>query len=579
MFAHIGLCPVFAFEWLRASRRWQLYAMRCLFVALLLVGVYIVWLAEVGNPDRLPTIRQQAQVGEKLYYAMVGIQLALVLLAAPAATAGAVCLDKTRGALVHLLVTDLSAVEIILGKLAARLMPVLGLIGCSLPLLFLSTLFGGLDPEALIGAILVTLGVAVLGCSLALMLSVWASKTYEVLLATYMVWTLVMLANPIWKAVTRSTPALAPPPWFEDLNPFWLAFAPYSNPGTVRMSEQAGFLGVCLALSAGLVLLAIARVRPVTVRQMSRSDRPRPRRARFELGVLFRWLPGPSLDSNPVLWREWHRTTASRWVRLVWFLYIGLACVCTLAAIIQAKSRGGFAVRELPLFVNAFQVAIGLLLLSIGAVTSLAEERVRGSLEVLLTTPLPTRSILWGKWWGAYRRVPLQTILPCALCAVLLEYPGKWLPVYLMAGLVLAYGAAITSLGLALATWLTRLGRAVALSVMAYVFVTAGWIFIAMALFQRVHGDTVRGLAGASPWFGAAMLTHRAMNMTRYSHYDDYYPVWEGFWIALCIGAAVLLALGTLATFDRCLGRIAFQPWRTRLRREARPVGSVAGIT
>ena len=36
---------------------------------------------------------------------------------------------------------------------------------------------------------------------------------------------------------------------------------------------------------------------------------------------------------------------------------------------------------------SAFQVGLGLLLLSVGAATSLAEERVRGSLDVLLVDP------------------------------------------------------------------------------------------------------------------------------------------------------------------------------------------------
>ena len=46
------------------------------------------------------------------------------------------------------------------------------------------------------------------------------------------------------------------------------------------------------------------------------------------------------------------------------------------------------------------------------APTSLAEERVRGSLDVLMTTPLSTRSILWGKWLGTYRVVLWLAVLP-----------------------------------------------------------------------------------------------------------------------------------------------------------------------
>src|SRR5205807_1946157 len=68
-----------------------------------------------------------ARIGEALFYGFFGMLLSVTLLVAPGATAGAVCLDKARGTLLHLLVTDLSSAEIVLGKLAARLLPLLGL--------------------------------------------------------------------------------------------------------------------------------------------------------------------------------------------------------------------------------------------------------------------------------------------------------------------------------------------------------------------------------------------------------------------------------------------------------------------
>src|SRR5262249_19191358 len=48
----------------------------------------------------------------------------------------------------------------------------------------------------------------------------------------------------------------------------------------------------------------------------------------------------------------------------------------------------------------ALEAAIGFLLMSLTSATSLAEERARGSLDVLLSTPLSTPSIVWGKWRG-----------------------------------------------------------------------------------------------------------------------------------------------------------------------------------
>ena len=116
---------------------------------------------------------------------MIGTQLTLVLLAAPAATAGAICVDRARGTLMHMLVTDLSAGEIVLGKLAARLAPVLGMLACTFPVLEILTLLGGIDPNAILGAVVVTVGVAVLSCSLAMTLSLWAGKTHQALLLTY----------------------------------------------------------------------------------------------------------------------------------------------------------------------------------------------------------------------------------------------------------------------------------------------------------------------------------------------------------------------------------------------------------
>ena len=140
-----GQGPVFAYEWLTASRRWQSYALRSLLVLLLLLGLSGVWLERHDGAGEL-TIRKQAEIGRRFYAVTTMILLGLVGLAAPAATAGAICLDKARGNLTLLFSTDLTDAEIVLGKLAARLVPVLGLIACAAPVLALATLFGGVDP-------------------------------------------------------------------------------------------------------------------------------------------------------------------------------------------------------------------------------------------------------------------------------------------------------------------------------------------------------------------------------------------------------------------------------------------------
>src|SRR5947209_4207056 len=194
-----GLGPVFVYEWLTASRRWQMYAFRAGFVGVLFLAVLLVWFNKndpvpaAGTFDR----NAHARAGEALFYGFFGTLLSVTLLVAPGATAGAVCLDKARGTLLHLLVTDLSSAEIVLGKLAARLLPLIGLLLASAPVLSICLWLGGIDPDAMLVAYAVAAGIAVLGSGLAFLLSVWGRKTHEVLLAAYLFETLLLLAYPV----------------------------------------------------------------------------------------------------------------------------------------------------------------------------------------------------------------------------------------------------------------------------------------------------------------------------------------------------------------------------------------------
>jgi hypothetical protein len=106
MWKRWGLGPVFVYESLLNARRWQVYAVRSLFVLLLLVGLAVVWLRRdnlSGAPGPKPALYQQmATLGEWFFYTMAGIQVSLILLAAPAAAAGAICMDRARGTLAHM---------------------------------------------------------------------------------------------------------------------------------------------------------------------------------------------------------------------------------------------------------------------------------------------------------------------------------------------------------------------------------------------------------------------------------------------------------------------------------------------
>lgn len=566
----LGLGPVFALECKLTARRWQVYAARSGFVLVLLLGlwgIFAEWSARGGGL----TTRQQAAIGQSFFFVTSIIQLGLVGLAAPAAAAGAICQEKARGNLVLMLATDLSSAEIVLGKLVARLMPVLGLIACTFPVTAMTTLMGGVDPVHVNGAFAVLLSIGVFGCSLALTLSVWGRKIHEVLLATYAFGLAWLVLPVVLMILPNLLPALAPlrlarpAPMLLLANPVYLVMASVEGgPGgafpSVTLGRQLGFLAIGLAVSTLLLLIAAWRIRRVAVRE------PRPGKTSANLGALGRLarsiplLRGPSLDANPVLWREMQRTRPGLWARLIWGAFAVASVGITLPTIAGVWA-GNRAAAEWATVWIGLQVAVGLLLLSIPAATSLAEERQRGSLDVLMTTPLTTSSIVRAKWIGIFRRVPVMALMPTLLAATLaIRQDRPLVNVLLLPGLMLAYGAVLASLGLAMATWQRRPDRAIGLTTGIYVAVTIASIPLAYFLIRNDE-DLARGMATASPLFGPLILAEHLESGNGGPQYGFSLPLlqqslWCCFWILAYSGVALVLYCATLATFNRCLGRM-----------------------
>lgn len=587
MAIRVGLGPVFVYESLINARRWQVYAARGLFGVVLLIGLVVVWIGlddtvmQPGQPTNL--IRVMAKIGEGFFYAIAGVQISLVMLAAPAAAAGSICVDRARGTLLHLLVTDLSDSEIVLGKLAARLAPVFGLIACAAPVTALAGLLGGIDFAAIAGSFVISVTLAIVGCVLAMVISIWAAKMHEVLLAVYAATSLWLLALPIWHMLTFSAGVVKPPRWFELANPYVLVFAPYNAPGSMDGSEYAIFAAGGIGLSLCLVVLAIARLRAVVVAQTGRPDKL-VRSVLPDLRWLLPTLAGPSLDGNPVLWREWHRNRPSRLLRRVWLILMiltwGLAAWGTYEVIrygLYASSR------SLPIGFM-LQVCFGLLILSTIAPTVLAEERVRGSLDVLLATPLPTRTIVLGKWWGAYRHALVLALMPL-YAGVFLAATHTENPSYLPAGLkylpittwerclvpifsvldFLASSAFLVSLGVALATWIPRLGRAVIISVTAFFLTAIGWIFLVQFAYMQLVFRRPTNFYSEHPYLQTTLMAISpiAGTIAPFEVMESFSQVprssgWYGLTIVLAfkLAAAGGLLWLAIATFDRCMSRV-----------------------
>jgi ABC-type transport system involved in multi-copper enzyme maturation permease subunit len=571
MGGRFGLGPVFAAEWTTGSRRWQMYAIRSGYVLLLLIGLSAVAMERIPAGGQL-NLKQQAEVGQAFFSVTSILLLALIGLAAPAATAGTVCQEKARGNLQLLFATDLSDSEIILGKLAARLIPVVGLILGTLPVLALGTLMGGVDPVDVTGTFLVLLALAVFGCALALALSVWGTRMQEVLFATYALgigWSVLAIVPEIMRPLVGSPYGLIGSPihkWLLMTNPVYL-IVPESKIARgafpqVTLATQAGFLMMAVVVSALLVGLSIARVRRVAIRQMGRGEGTRrsgrlgryfgARAGRF--GEAFRRLPGPSLDGNPVLWREWHRSRPTRWGMVLWGGFAVVTVVAGAAAL--AASVGNRASNDMAAVISGLLATASLLLLCIPAATSLAEERQRGSLDVLLATPLETRTILWGKWWGAFRGALIVSIVP-ALVAYGLSLSHRGFPFapLLVPGYILSFAAMLASLGLLLAIRLPRMGAAVGVTTAAFIGISLSGL-LAVFLERGGRGDIAEGMAASCPFWGvgyySALIGETGGPQTRF----ESQTLWMMAWVAILTAASAGLFSAAVWSVGRCLGRI-----------------------
>jgi hypothetical protein len=335
--------------------------------------------------------------------------------------------------------------------------------------------------------------------------------------------------------------------------------------------------------------------------------------------------------------------------RFVWAMYYLAAAGGTAALIITLADKPSEALATGLAEFTALHVTFGLLLVSLAAPTALAEERVRGGLDVLLATPLSTASVVWAKWRGAYRRVPGLMVLPL-LCSLLVAgavdveiiktvfFPGApgapmtsasqvvgqvgvWDRVaaaVFPSAMLLAQGAAFTSLGLALAIWIPRVGRAMALSVTIYLAVSFGpllladlgvtdWLLVTCGLATPTRVNALGEIVVTSEQLEQT-IDHALLSLSVIGGEADplqalvtYHPGFslKSIWAIQAATLTVILMVAAslyglaLLTFNRCLGRVpersrkhATTPARSRTRPKGRatvkgrsPCPEPAGVT
>ena len=123
------------------------------------------------------TFSASADIGRELFSALAGLLTVIVLILAPASTAGAISLEREKQTLDLLATTPISSLAIVLGKLLSALTWVFLLLLASIPVMALVFTFGGVGPEDLVRAYVVLIGTAFAFGALGLFVSALVRRT------------------------------------------------------------------------------------------------------------------------------------------------------------------------------------------------------------------------------------------------------------------------------------------------------------------------------------------------------------------------------------------------------------------
>lgn len=536
------LGPLVAVECQRALRRSRLGLWRVVAaLPALAIGLFAAWywrLSTRFDPAYMPN--------EFLPGSLIAVEvvsLALALLLTPAMMAATLAGEKTRGTLALLLTSHVSSREIVVARLAGRLLMIVMLLAACLPMLAWLGANCSIPATHLLVLAALPIAVAFGAGGLSLWVSSWANRGRDALI--------VVLALDLALAIIPTMGLSWLPPafrdWLEPLNPF-------AGLAELAWGAQASFtvrsiLVWCLIGVLGLELAA----RRVSVRLLHETP-PRVARIRFWRSRRRAAVPA----EQPMLWKELRVEQSVsfspilRWLQGLFILVLtvagGLLLVGALLARILDRTVDepdswmfylGYSVRETSVVLNwLVQWSIGL-----RAASAIPTEREQSTWDNLLTTPLEGREIVWGKLFGsAYSMRWLLAASWFAWTSCALTQQMSWEEWLGLLASALGMGAWMTAIGvwaslispnatrasvISMASWLAG---SLAFSLLAAILAASAALVIAIALL------TSGNRLGGGSWFAAGYGTLRLL---------------------ISLSCAALVASYCARNFDRLAGRAA----------------------
>lgn len=540
--------PIATIECRRALRpgwlRWlrMLAGVPAAGIALIVIWLWMLWLSI--DSFFLP--------GELLGYGLLSVeftQIVLALLLSPALIAGAIASEKDRGTLSMLLCSELTASDIILGRLAGCFSQVILLSVAPAPII---VLFAALRNAGLFElAMLMGLPAAVaLGTGgIAVAASTLARRGRDALLATYLIVVLLLLGT--FFAVQQ--PELA---WLRFFNPFAatnpLVFAGLVTPAVIATA-------LWLAVGSCGTLIAILQLHPSYRRQTGGQVRKRL--------VGRRWAP--AMSDRPMLWKELYIESAgslgawSRWLIRLFVLLLGGGGAVVFGAVIWNYAHGD---KSLP---SGIDVLAMILALSATYVTWLIQwatglraagvitgERLRSTWDAILVSPLEGREIIAAKVCGSLYALRYLALAACfAWSAAVVAEAMSIVDCAQFLAMLFAGSAFMAAVGVAVSMTGASSTRGMAITIGFWMAAAIGTSVLAAIMSALIM---VLVALVAVP-FAAANSSTQGQGM-----FTSVFWIWGGAYVVVRVAlylSAALLAIGwVLARFDSLAGRMGTVP-------------------
>lgn len=511
--------PILGMEMRIASRRKRNHFLRIFYLATLLLILLAFWASNAPSQYGGVAYRmqQQAELGQGFFATFSIFCVCCMGLIAPILTSTAINSERLGNTLPTLLMTPISSWQIVAGKLFARLLLALLLIGLSLPVLAVVRLLGGVELWQMGAVMAVCITFALFSAAMGLFYSSIVNRAYAVILLCYATHFLlyflfpmliVLVVQSTMRFSTRSGDFYA---FMAMINPV-LNVAFISIPGAPLSTAglpSSWLPAIALHLGATMTLLVASSF---IVRRQERHKGGRPLDSVASAPQI---LPPPLPDAssasahapapvrphqpeavshvgnNPVLWRERRRPlVAPRFalrsaVASVLLLIITYGCFAMAGGysnpLTEEELQCGFAV----VFHGLFWLLVAVL-----SATAIAQEKESDTWTLLLTAPLSARQIVVGKLLGIIRRLFWPMMLVVAHFT-LFTITGVISPIQmlLMLWIMLSFNSIWAATGLYLSIRMRKVTSAAVINLLLPILIYAIVPIAALAIGELIWHD------------------------------------------------------------------------------------------